>query len=79
MGRSYQASFTAASGEDGELSGRAFRFWHERAVCGGFLADVEGLAAGVDGLEVDRGGGTSGYEFELDGLVVAGSNCAAES
>ena len=54
--------------------------WDERAVGGCGLADPEGLAAGVDGLEVEGIGGFGGDGAEAEGRVVAaGFNWAAES
>lgn len=64
---SYQASASVGGGEDGLVPGRACL---DRTVSGGFLADPEGLAVGVDGLEVDRRGGAGGDGAEAERGVV---------
>lgn len=54
----------------------------ERAVGGGVLADPKGLTVGVDGLEMDGAGRTSGDDAELDGSLLGGftgGDGAAES
>lgn len=79
-GKSYQASASVAGGEHGLVSGRALGLRDERAVGGCVLADPEGLAAGVDGLEVEREGGAGGDGAEAEGsVVVAGVDWGGES
>ena len=74
---SYQASASVGGGEDGLVPGWACL---DGTVGGGLLADPEGLAVGVDGLEVDRGGGAGGNGTEAEGGVVgAGGDWGGES
>lgn len=60
-----------AAGEEGGVAAWAGR-GVQGTVRGGFLADPEASAVGVDGLEVDRGGGAGGEEGE------GGCGCGGE-